>query len=124
MEDKIERLSQIIEDLYINGKIGTLDNYLSKPERVKEITEIVYHKDRVINSDPKYLTIVKELNKKNDNLTRYKCLLCGRNKFTRKSPHKCVGGFRKRGFIWFKFQEESPEEKKLVEDIIKTTKSW
>lgn len=28
------------------------------------------------------------------------CLLCGRNEFTHKSPHKCVGGFRKRGLKW------------------------
>jgi hypothetical protein len=30
----------------------------------------------------------------------YKCLLCGRDKFTRKSHHNCVGGFRKRGLRW------------------------
>lgn len=28
------------------------------------------------------------------------CLLCGRDKFTRKSPHNCIGGFRKRRIIW------------------------
>ena len=27
---------------------------------------------------------------------RWKCMLCGRDKFTHKSPHKCVGGYRKR----------------------------
>lgn len=32
--------------------------------------------------------------------SRWKCMLCGRDKFTRKSPHKCVGGFRKRKIIW------------------------
>ena len=31
---------------------------------------------------------------------RYKCLLCGRDTFTRKSPHNCVGGFRKRKIQW------------------------
>ena len=31
---------------------------------------------------------------------RWKCLLCGRDKFTHKSPHKCVGGYRKRKIIW------------------------
>jgi len=31
---------------------------------------------------------------------RYKCLLCGRDKFTQKSPHRCRGGFRKRNIIW------------------------
>lgn len=32
--------------------------------------------------------------------TRYRCLLCGRDKFTRKSPHNCKGGFRKRNIQW------------------------
>jgi len=31
---------------------------------------------------------------------RWKCMLCGRYKFTHKSPHKCVGGFRKRKIVW------------------------
>lgn len=31
---------------------------------------------------------------------RWKCLLCGRDKFTHKSPHKCVGGYRKRKIVW------------------------
>lgn len=31
---------------------------------------------------------------------RYKCLLCGRDKFTRKSPHNCVGGYRKHHIQW------------------------
>lgn len=30
----------------------------------------------------------------------WKCMLCGRDKFTRKSPHKCKGGFRKRKIAW------------------------
>ena len=30
----------------------------------------------------------------------YRCLLCGRDKFTRKSHHNCTGGFRKRGLRW------------------------
>jgi len=28
------------------------------------------------------------------------CLLCGRDKFIRKSPHYCVGGYRKRKIVW------------------------
>ena len=32
--------------------------------------------------------------------TRYRCLLCGRDKFTRKSPHNCNHGFRKRNIKW------------------------
>lgn len=31
---------------------------------------------------------------------KWKCMLCGRDKFTRKSPHNCVGGFRKRKIVW------------------------
>ena len=38
--------------------------------------------------------------------TRYKCLLCGRDKFTHKTPHKCIGGFRKRGIKWEEIYEE------------------
>tara|TARA_R110002049_G_scaffold143504_2_gene305632 strand:+ start:572 stop:736 length:165 start_codon:yes stop_codon:yes gene_type:complete len=34
---------------------------------------------------------------KNQKLT---CLLCGRDKFIRKTPHKCLGGYRKRGLKW------------------------
>ena len=37
-----------------------------------------------------------ELNK----AIRYKCLLCGRDKFTRKSPHNCNSGFRKHKIQW------------------------
>lgn len=28
------------------------------------------------------------------------CLLCGRNKFQRKTAHKCIGGYRKRKIKW------------------------
>jgi hypothetical protein len=31
---------------------------------------------------------------------KYTCDLCGRNKFDKPSPHKCSGGFRKRGLRW------------------------
>lgn len=34
----------------------------------------------------------------------YKCMLCGRDNFTHKSPHKCVGGFRKRKIVWQKVE--------------------
>jgi len=36
---------------------------------------------------------------------KWKCLLCGRHKFTHKSPHNCVGGFRKRKIIWQQVQK-------------------
>jgi hypothetical protein len=31
---------------------------------------------------------------------RIKCMLCGRDKFTRKSAHICNGQFRKRKIVW------------------------
>jgi len=31
---------------------------------------------------------------------KYTCGLCGRNTFDKPSPHKCRGGFRKRGLRW------------------------
>jgi hypothetical protein len=31
---------------------------------------------------------------------KYTCDLCGRNTFDAPSPHKCRGGFRKRGLTW------------------------
>ena len=37
---------------------------------------------------------------KEPNYVRFKFTLCGRDKFTRKSPHKCVGGYRKRKIKW------------------------
>lgn len=46
---------------------------------------------------------------------RYRCLLCGRDKFTRKSPHNCISGFRKRGIKWETI--ESPVEKESKEVI-------
>jgi glycerol-3-phosphate cytidylyltransferase-like family protein len=33
-------------------------------------------------------------------IKRYKCLLCGRDKFTRRTPHKCNHGYRKRNIKW------------------------
>jgi len=37
-----------------------------------------------------------------NNSQRYKCLLCGRDKFTQKQPHICGVSYRKRGL---KFEE-------------------
>jgi hypothetical protein len=31
---------------------------------------------------------------------RWECLLCHRDKFTRRCPHKCVGGYRKKHLKW------------------------
>lgn len=35
-----------------------------------------------------------------DQPKRFKCLICGRDKFTKKSPHKCRGVFRKHNIEW------------------------
>ena len=36
----------------------------------------------------------------NECKVKYTCDLCGRNTFDAPSPHKCRGGFRKRGLTW------------------------
>ncbi len=35
-----------------------------------------------------------------DEPKRFRCKLCGRDKFTKRSPHKCRGVFRKRDIEW------------------------
>lgn len=45
------------------------------------------------------LTIIRDVHEQ-EVQKRYKCLLCGRDKFTAKQPHNCVGGFRKRKILW------------------------
>jgi hypothetical protein len=47
--------------------------------------------------------VVKPLKEKRE-AGSYKCLLCGRYKFTHKQPHKCLGGFRKRKIPWQKLK--------------------
>ncbi len=42
---------------------------------------------------------------------RYKCNLCGRDKFTHKTPHYCVGGYRKHGLKWTPIPEKELEIK-------------
>ena len=37
---------------------------------------------------------------KNPQKPKWKCLLCNRSKFTHKTPHYCVGGYRKHKIIW------------------------
>ena len=34
------------------------------------------------------------------NEPKYRCLLCGRDKFQEKTPHYCVGGYRKHHIKW------------------------
>jgi hypothetical protein len=58
-------------------------NYTTLPTNSIEMTE---------RASKYYLEKNKEV--------RYKCLLCGRDKFTSKSAHNCVGGFRKRKIQW------------------------
>lgn len=42
------------------------------------------------------------------------CLLCGRNKFQTKSPHCCIGGFRKRKIKWLVSKPYFTEWLKLI----------
>lgn len=46
---------------------------------------------------------------------RYQCLLCGRNKFTKRTPHNCKGGYRKRRIAWKEITPE-PITVKIKED--------
>jgi hypothetical protein len=48
------------------------------------------------------------LSHKTGDSIRYKCELCGRDKFTQKTPHKCKGGYRKRGLKWKMYVMSNP----------------
>lgn len=54
-KEKIERITQIIEDLYINYIYGTLDVHMRRVERVKEITDLIFDKKRDKNKDLDYI---------------------------------------------------------------------
>jgi hypothetical protein len=43
-----------------------------------------------------------EVNFNPDKKGKYRCLLCGRDKFTNKTAHNCNNGFRKRKIKWQK----------------------
>jgi len=49
------------------------------------------------------LSLLRKRNKMQEAVeckVKYTCNLCGRNNFDAPSPHKCRGGFRKRGLTW------------------------
>lgn len=48
LNNRIEYLTQIIEDLYVNYKIGTLDNHMGNLENLKEIIGIINKNNRMI----------------------------------------------------------------------------
>lgn len=75
-----ERDENGICDTYVNGKKTNVRMLVWTKEEIEKLHEIV-----------------NEIDKKKD---RWKCMLCGRDKFTHKSPHKCVGGYRKRKIVW------------------------
>ena len=69
-------------------------------------TKYLKHNDKQCKTNKcMVLTIFK------NNKMRYKCNLCGRDKFTHKIPHKCIGGFRKRGLKWTPIPEKELEIK-------------
>lgn len=61
-------------------------------------------------------------------MKRYKCLLCGRDKFTAKQPHVCNHGFRKHGIVWAEADKDeewrmsSKTNEKIVGTLIETEK--
>ena len=70
-----------------NSFLYPMNYHLVKPITLKQITEII---NRLKNSTNKKVT--------NQNI-RFKCEFCGRC-FIKKIPHKCFGGYRKRGLKW------------------------
>ena len=53
---------------------------------------------------------------------KFKCLHCGRDKFTQKGPHICNGTYRKRGLKWTTVQKDLPLDiTTLVEKVIPIT---
>lgn len=61
-----------------------------------------------LNEVNKLVGMAKTIEKKEP--VRYKCLLCGRDKFTKKTPHQCVGGYRKRKLKWEEIYDTLPNE--------------
>lgn len=49
----------------------------------------------------------------------WKCLLCGRDKFTKKSPHNCNSGYRKRNIKWEEVKQENEPKLTLAQQIYK-----
>lgn len=62
------------------------------------------HEDGLKIKDKEGFLIEKSDGIKNDekNKIRYKCLLCGRDKFAKPGPHTCGKQYRKRGLKWEK----------------------
>jgi hypothetical protein len=46
-------------------------------------------------------------------LAKWKCLLCGRDKFTHKSPHYCADGYRKHKILWQQIEPE-PQQNEIL----------
>jgi hypothetical protein len=75
-----------------------------------ENCEVDIRKGETLFDDKGYIHLdgysVKPLPSKAD--VKYKCKLCGRDKFDSKQPHNCIGGYRKSGLVW---EELSKPEK-------------
>ena len=54
---------------------------------------------------------------------RWRCMLCGRDRFTQKGPHKCVGGFRKRRIRWERVGQALPPTGRRLADGPTSTNS-
>jgi hypothetical protein len=48
---------------------------------------------------------------------KYRCMLCGRSNFDSKQPHRCVGGFRKRGIKWEPIKQNTMEQKETGQSL-------
>jgi hypothetical protein len=70
-------------------------------ERFKEIIEKAGRWGYAGNGSINYNDFIAENNiQAKKKVGRFKCLLCGRDSFTSKQPHICMGGYRARKILW------------------------
>ena len=101
------------EALFISGYFNPKNNHdMLDPKDYEHIDYIARRLQRMCEGKPKTLessncNIADVTNRTfAKKIVGYKCLLCGRDKFIRRTPHNCVGGYRKRHLKWEPIFEE------------------
>ena len=84
-------MKNIPEKIYLQ-----VDSSSELPDDFNDLAGVTWCAERIHETDIEYL--LKPV--KTTQPARYRCLLCGRDKFTHKTPHNCVGGYRKRKIKW------------------------
>jgi len=89
-----------IHEVYYNSE-GVPDGYTMNPITIgsEEISSLRWTINKISDSLKKPILWAGDKFPQECKIT-YECLLCGRNKFTKKSPHQCNHGFRKRNIEW------------------------